>query len=196
MHVISNFRGVVMRCVTNRGGFPTDTCVILPGWRRFGPVIYPMLVQLFERRLGFAHGSWEQRLLRVQMNSMPPGSKILPHSDTGSYARNAHRIHIPVIVPQCVQFQQIRGGRGSWSEVPFKEGEAFEVNNLMTHRVQQYGPYERVTLILDLADKPCRRTIEVSDQQKCPTFQKRWWTSKACIVDEDVTLDEWMATVG
>jgi hypothetical protein len=90
-----------------------------------------MLAQLFEQRLGFTHGSWEQRLLRVQLNSMPPGSEILPHSDTGSYARNAHRIHIPLIVPQCVQFEQrlpaFAGGDGSWSEVPFKEGEAFEV---------------------------------------------------------------------
>jgi hypothetical protein len=133
---------------------------MLPGWRRFGSVIYPMLVQLFERRLGLTRGSWEQRLLRVQLNSMPPGSEILPHSDTGSYARNAHRIHIPLIVPQCVQFEQrlpqIGGGDASWSEVPFKEGEAFEVNNLLPHHVQQHGPYERVTLILDLADKDDR----------------------------------------
>ena len=173
---------------------------MMPGWRRFGSVIYPMLVQLFERRLGLTRGSWEQRLLRVQLNSMPPGSEILPHSDTGSYARNAHRIHIPLIVPQCVQFEQrlpqIGGGDASWSEVPFKEGEAFEVNNLLPHHVQQHGPYERVTLILDLADTPCRRTIEVSDQQKCPGFKKRWWASKDCVLDEDVTLEEWRAAAG
>ena len=31
------------------------------------------------------------------------------------------------------------GGGGGWREIPFKEGEAFEVNNLIRHRVTQAG---------------------------------------------------------
>eukprot|EP01052_Picozoa_sp_SAG31_P048763 SAG31_NODE_10355_length_1149_cov_1.282857_1_plen_71_part_00 len=42
------------------------------------------------------------------------------------------------MVPRCVQFQQQRA-EGGWSEVPFQEGEAFEINNLIQHRVQQSG---------------------------------------------------------
>lgn len=70
------------------------------------------------------------------------------------------------------------------------------MNNLLPHHVQQRGPYERVTLILDLADTPCRRTIEVSNEQKCPSFNKHWWTSKECVLDENVTLEDWKAAVG
>ena len=94
--------------IESLGGLPTDTCIVLPGWRRFGPVVYPLLKQLMEGRLGYAPGSWEPRLFRVQLNSMPPGSEIMAHSDVGSYAHNSHRIHIPLIVPQCVQFEQKR----------------------------------------------------------------------------------------
>ena len=70
------------------------------------------------------------------------------------------------------------------------------MNNLLPHRVRQCGPYERVTLILDLADAPCRKTIELGGPERCPSFQKRWWESKACIIDEDVDLAEWRAAVG
>ena len=52
----------------------------------------------------------------------------------------------------------------SWVEVGFKEGEAFEVNNRMLHRVRQTGPYERVTLIVDLLDEDVDATIEIGTQ--------------------------------
>ena len=38
-----------------------------------------------------------------------------------------------------------------------KESEAFEVNNKLTHRVLQSGPYERVSLMVDVAEEPCDR---------------------------------------
>eukprot|EP00966_Prymnesium_polylepis_P128773 2978328-Prymnesium_polylepis.1 len=136
----------------------------------------------------------------------------------------AHRIHVPLIVPQCVQFAQWhpatasetspRGGRaqrgralrglyaargkstgsvgkrygkelGNWTEVPMKEGEAFEVNNKIKHRVQQTGPYERVTLVLDVAETPCARYVEVSPS--CAS-----WDDPRCVVDFDVTPEEWL----
>jgi hypothetical protein len=69
---------------------------------------------------------------------MPAASEIQPHRDSGAYATVGHRLHVPLIVPTCVQFQQYvvdpqdepsTSPDPGWRELPFKEGEAFEVNN-------------------------------------------------------------------
>ena len=64
-----------------------------------------------------------------------------------------------------------------------QESEAFEVNNKVKHQVVQSGPYERVTLIIDVAEKPCARYVEVSDA--CTS-----WQDEACVLDDNVTADE------
>ena len=63
------------------------------------------------------------------------------------------------IVDRMVAMERIhnKGHRafGSWIELPFKEGEAFEVNNTIPHRVDQTGLCDRVTMVIDLGDRPC-----------------------------------------
>lgn len=187
-------------------------CISMPGWMEFRPTVVPVLDHLFKHRLGIA--DWESKIMRMQLALMPAKSNIKSHRDSTVYATVAHRIHIPLFVPKCVQFYQFRGGfqspssgddtgtnsirkrqwieltgqerlnqtgeccnatlamqkhkkkairmgsktlfsYGEWLEVPFKEGEAFEINNLLQHKVDQTGPYDRITMIIDLADKPC-----------------------------------------
>ena len=75
---------------------------------------------------------------------MPAGSVVRPHIDQGFYAGACHRYHIPVIIPKCILFehrQPLATGQdeAQWDEIPFKEGEVLEVNNLLKHRVQQTG---------------------------------------------------------
>ena len=53
----------------------------------------------------------------------------------GEYALLSHRVHIPLIVPRCIRFEQVVEGGDAWSEVPMKESEAFEVNNKLLHKV-------------------------------------------------------------
>ena len=72
----------------------------------------------------------------------------------------------------------------SWDEIPFKEGEAFEVNNVIKHRVEQTGPWERVTLIIDLLDQQVDRTLEINSG--C-----RSWFEAACYRSANVTESEW-----
>ena len=165
--------------------------VVFPAWRALRQHILPILDEVFMHRLGIP--DYERRLLRVQMNRMPAGSNIGPHADQGYYASHAHRYHIPLIVPKCVRFQHrsARSGAGSsgslddssWDELPFKEGEVFEVNNLIAHRVAQTGPYERVTLILDLLDEPVDATVEI--RATC----KSWFDSD-CYTDGNVSHSE------
>jgi hypothetical protein len=50
-----------------------------------------------------------------------------------------------------------------WAEVPFKEGEAFEICNVIGHRVFQYGPFDRVTLMIDLLQSPCKNRVKVKE---------------------------------
>ena len=80
---------------------------------------------------------WELKMHRLQLNRMPAASEIQPHRDSGAYATVGHRLHVPLIVPTCVQFQQYvvnpqdepsTSPDPGWRELPFKEGEAFEVN--------------------------------------------------------------------
>ena len=54
----------------------------------------------------------------------------------------------------------------------------------MKHRVRREGPYERVTLIIDVAETACARTVEVSPS--CSS-----WQDPACLLDFNVTSAEW-----
>ena len=186
-------------------GPETETCIVFPLWRQLQPLILPLLRRLLGERLGiWSDQELARRVWRLQLNRLPAGSAINPHVDQGSYVLHAHRIHVPLIVPRCVQFAQLRPSQsapgmqsqvsgvaraGNWSEVPMKEGEAFEVNNKITHRVSQSGPYERVTLVLDVAEAPCKRYVEVS--RTCAS-----WDDPGCVTDFDVTPDEWLSRDG
>merc|ERR1740117_2010297 len=74
------------------------------------------------------------------------------------------------------------GGGGGWREIPFKEGEAFEVNNLIRHRVTQAGPYDRVTLILDINEKPCTDRLDLAGPELCPALKQSWWKAPGCVI--------------
>lgn len=57
-------------------------------------------------------------------------------------------------------------------------------NNRLKHRVEREGPHERVTMIIDVAERPCARTIEVGP--KCTG-----WEDPDCLLDLDVMPAEW-----
>lgn len=128
-----------------------DTSVEMPtSWDFLKPVIVPMLDSLFARLFIV---NWEERILRLQFNLIPKDAEVKPHVDLGFYSIHAHRIHIPIFSSKCIVFSQNKDGK--WQEVPFKEGEAFEINNKIRHRVEQHGPYNRVTMIIDYMDRKC-----------------------------------------
>jgi hypothetical protein len=175
-----------------------ETCIVFPAWRRLSPTLLPLLDSLLGARLGYTNLS--RHIWRVQLNRMPPGSQIHPHIDQGSYSTLAHRIHVPLLVPKCIRFENLpitaeggraagppgsaASGRAEWREVPMREGEAFEVNNKLRHRVTQSGPYERVSLVIDVAEAPCARYVEVAPA--C-----RGWQDPMCVSDFDVDEAEW-----
>ena len=145
-----------------------DTSVELPtAWVFFKPVVIPMLDSLFKR---LKITNWETKILRLQFNLIPENAEVRPHTDTGFYAEYAHRIHIPIFGSKCILFQQRMDEE--WNEVPFKEGEAFEINNRLRHMVQQFGPYNRVTLIIDYLDEDCGSFGNLTDTLRSTTIQE------------------------
>ena len=159
-----------------------DVCFVLPAWRQLSTVIRPLLNEVVGRRLGLVPSG--AHVWRVQLTRMPEGSEIVEHQDRGNYVQSAHRVHIPLVVPRCLRFEYREVTERSWLEVPMRESVAFEINNRVPHRVLRKGPHERVTLIVDAAEKPCVHTIEVAEQ--CTG-----WDDPDCLIDFDVTPDEW-----
>ena len=134
----SSQRGDLLR--TSASTQNGTVCMVFPAWRMLRPIVHPILEEVLCRRLGMGCSPAElaARVWRVQLNRMPAGSEILPHRDVGAYAQLAHRIHIPLIVPRCVRFdqeqlrpqQQQRLQQSSpppWSRVPMRESLAFEI---------------------------------------------------------------------
>jgi len=159
---------------------------ILPAWRIFRSSLLPILDELFVNRLRLE--GWESRVLRLQMIRMPRNSWIKQHTDQGYYSANAHRFHIPLFVPRCVRFLQLKlhkDHHGMMKEIFFKESEVFEINNKLRHQVAQYGPYDRVTLIIDLLDEPVDKSFEVSSE--CAMWAH---VDRRCILNVNVTVPD------
>jgi hypothetical protein len=145
-----------------------DTAVEMPtSWTFYRKTIIPILDTLFTR---LNIQNWEKNILRVQLNHIPANGQVKPHTDVGFYAKHAHRIHIPLIVSKCIIFKQF--SNSTWCEVPFKEGETFEINNMRRHTVQQFGPYDRVTMIIDYLDRPCSSYAQLDSTLKKGTISK------------------------
>mmetsp|Transcript_75136 Transcript_75136/g.125265 ORF Transcript_75136/g.125265 Transcript_75136/m.125265 type:complete len:636 (+) Transcript_75136:2-1909(+) len=177
--------GLLSKMSTSSSHASCETCLLFPLWRKLAPQVLPLLDEVLYNRLGMRNLS--RFVWRVQLNRMPKGAAIKPHVDQGNYASLSHRVHIPLIVPRCVRFEQLKNAHSpeeGWREIPMKESEAFEVNNKIKHQVIQSGPYERITLIIDVAEQPCERYVEISEG--C-----RGWNDPNCVTDFDVNPDEW-----
>jgi hypothetical protein len=150
------------------GKMYVDTAVEMPiAWTFYRQTIIPILDTLFTR---LNIQNWEKNILRVQLNHIPANGQVKQHRDLCWYANNAHRIHIPLIVSKCIIFKQF--SNSTWCEVPFKEGETFEINNRRRHTVQQFGPYDRVTMIIDYLDRPCSSYAQLDSTLQKGTISK------------------------
>lgn len=96
---------------------------------------------LRQRRWIARHG--EGYFVRMLLTRLAPGGRITPHSDGGYSLMRCHRIHLPIRTNPACRFHV--GG----TSMVMQPGALWEINNRLTHAVENDGDTPRVHLILD-----------------------------------------------
>lgn len=112
-----------------------------PLWAQWRALIEPVLAQAVQP-YGYARAEFP----RVMLARMAPGGVIKPHRDANPAAKWPHKIHVPIQTNDKVVFFV----EGIGYRMP--EGEAFEVNNMGVHAVENNGDSDRIHLIFEYYD--------------------------------------------
>ena len=87
---------------------------------------------------------FDGKLGRSLYVNLPAKQKIPKHYDFGYYLLNVHRLHIPIVTNDCVEFF-LNG-----DVVNMKTGSCYEINNAREHAVSNNGDTDRIHLIMDI----------------------------------------------
>ncbi|MGI9262898.1 MAG: tetratricopeptide repeat protein [Woeseiaceae bacterium] len=82
-------------------------------------------------------------VVRLLLAKLAAGGKIPQHTDAGYSLLNCHRVHLPIITNDKVDF--VVGGETRNMQV----GELWEINNGAVHAVENSGEEDRIHLIID-----------------------------------------------
>ena len=82
-------------------------------------------------------------VMRIQLAELPPGQIIAPHYDAGILAL-IHRLHIPLVTHPAVKF--IISGKTFY----LKEGVLYDLNNVVTHSVENNSDVMRIHILIDM----------------------------------------------
>jgi Aspartyl/Asparaginyl beta-hydroxylase len=109
-----------------------------PGWDLLAEQALPVMRQIIERC--YPKGG---TVIRAMAANLLAGGRIVPHVDQHVSFRMSHRIHIPLTTNGRVRF--MLDGR----PYQFEVGQAYEINNQLTHSVMNSGTEDRITFIFD-----------------------------------------------
>jgi hypothetical protein len=109
-----------------------------PGWPRIADAALPIMNEIIGKF--YPPGG---TVIRAMAAKLLAGGIINPHTDRHPSFHVGHRIHIPITTNPRVRF--MIDGR----PYQFKIGEAYEINNQMTHSVMNKGTEDRITFIFD-----------------------------------------------
>ena len=107
-------------------------------WGRLADVAMPAMHAIIERCYPVGGA-----IIRAMAARLKAGGKIAPHTDKHPSFRIGHRIHVPITTNRRVRFNI--DGR----PYRLRVGEAYEINNQMTHSVANKGTEARITFIFD-----------------------------------------------
>jgi hypothetical protein len=142
--VLDQTRHIVFRFVSR----PDDWAQSydLPSWPEWAARLEPLL-RAATAPYGYRNGAYP----RILLAKMAPGGVIHPHVDSNLAARWPHKIHVPILTNDQVWF--FVGPQ----RYHFEVGQAYEVNNLAQHAVQNLGATPRIHLIFEYydVDQPC-----------------------------------------
>lgn len=112
-----------------------------PVWAQWSHLLEPVMSQAV-RNYGYARGAYP----RVMLARMSPGGVIKPHIDANPAAKWPHKIHVPLLTNNQVEF--LVGATTHY----FPVGHAVEVNNLGPHAVRNASEFDRIHLIFEFYD--------------------------------------------
>lgn len=121
--------------------------LIVDPWESYDQPALELLPEAIPLVFGLMAKVQGERLGRVMINRMPPGSHILPHSDTTTGAKYYDRFHIVLQTNPSVEFLA-DDERGE-----MKEGEAWWFENASHHEVRNGGDCDRIHMIVDIKCK-------------------------------------------
>jgi hypothetical protein len=108
------------------------------GWDRLANVAVPVMQDIIRR-----HYPPGGTIIRAMAAKLLAGANITPHFDAHMTFRASHRIHIPLTTNSRVRF--MIDGR----PYQFEVGQAYELNNQLTHSVMNTGQKDRINFIFD-----------------------------------------------
>ena len=122
-------------------GWPEINISQHKGWRKYSPLALPIMRDIIAR-----HYSPKGTVIRAMFARLLAGRKIDEHFDDHPTFTLAHRIHVPLITSEAVEFN-ISGVNHH-----LKEGIAYEVSNLDYHYVANPTDKDRVHFIFDYVE--------------------------------------------
>lgn len=123
-------------------GWPKVRFVKREVWSQLGGVATEVIEEVV--RSWYAPGGM---VLRTMLAKLPAGCVIPRHRDVHPSFSVAHRIHVPLVTNEHVEF--IVGDE----RVSAVEHSAFEINNCLPHEVANRGQADRIHFIFDYAPK-------------------------------------------
>jgi quercetin dioxygenase-like cupin family protein len=108
------------------------------GWDLLAEPALPLMHQILAD-----HYPLGGTIIRAMAARLRPGGVIKPHRDSHPSFHYGHRIHVPVVTNPRVRF--MLDGRPYKLEV----GQAYEINNQLTHSVMNKGSEARIHFIFD-----------------------------------------------
>ena len=109
-----------------------------PGWPRLADTALPLMNHIVENF--YPPGG---TVIRAMAAKLLAGNVITPHVDKHPSFHVGHRIHIPITTNPRVRF--MIDGR----PYQFKVGEAYEINNQLSHSVMNKSDEDRIKFIFD-----------------------------------------------
>ncbi len=112
------------------------------GWNYFATQTQPIIEHIVQR-----HYKPGGIVIRAMIANLLAGAVITPHVDTDPSFAVGHRIHVPLVTNEDVDFTI--GGE----LFNLKEGVAYEINNLEKHGVHNRSAQDRLHLIFDYVER-------------------------------------------
>jgi hypothetical protein len=123
---------------TDGSGWPDIEVRKESGWDWLAEAAVPLMHSIIDQ-----HYPKGGTIIRAMAAKLVPGGIIRPHRDSHPSFHASHRIHIPITTNKRVRF--MIDGR----PYRFEVGQAYEINNQLTHSVMNKGAEDRITFIFD-----------------------------------------------